>query len=329
MDFGTILKDVYRRTGYSDAPPSEVSTRISAFVNQWHRRILTMPGLEMLRNDTFTFASVANTSVYAFPQSVLKINAITQRDSDVRLHMRTLDWYRRYVPDPAQTTGIPDIWIPGGFRAVAAQPDFPAFATGKPLYAVSSSGSDTAGPKVVIESIRKGGYPYNNGTGTSLTGTSRVQIGTFSDHVEVTKFYLSAACVGFISLYDAAAAGNELARIAIGDTYSRVMYIHLYPTPSSAITYYVDYTRQILDMANATDEPLLPQDYHYLLSLGARADEYERKDDSRSDQAKRDMDAGLRNMKHALLNPPDYLVVPGVESSNRSNLGPWYPPGVW
>ena len=91
-----------------------------------------------------------------------------------------------------------------------------------------------------------------------------MQVGTLTDHIEVTKFYLSAVAAGFVTLFDAAVAGNELARIEIGKAYSRYVGIQLFPTPSAAVTYYVDYTRVIPDMVNPADEPLLPEDFHEL-----------------------------------------------------------------
>ena len=150
-----------------------------------------------------------------------------------------------------ESVGVRAEWV---FRPLLPQP---AAATG--IWAVSSSSaSDTAGPTVSIAAIRTGGFLHQP-SAQALTGTSRVQIGTQTDYIEIDKFTLSAACVGDVSLYDAVTVGNLLAVIPKGQTNARYLGIHWFPVPATALTYYVDYTRTTPDLT-ATDEPLLPQE---------------------------------------------------------------------
>lgn len=319
MTFNQIELDVFRRLNYADSPASAVKTRIDGFINQRHRRILSMPGLSRLRDDTLPLTTIANTATYAMGPAVSRIKAIFDAATNqTRLTERTLSWVR--TVDPGSNPGTPEAWIPLSLRQVQTQP---SAATG--LWAVSTSASDTQ--NVFIETVRTGGYPHQS-SATALTGTTRVQIGTLTDHIEIDKFYVSAAAAGAISLYDAAAQGNELARIPIGGTYGRYLTIRLWPTPSSAWTFSVDYTRELYDMVNATDEPLLPPDFHYLLAVGARIDEYEKLDDDRAVKAQGEWDRGIARLQNYVLNSPDYIIVPGGASQvKESNLGSWYPAG--
>lgn len=321
MNLNAIELDVTRRLNYSDVPPPAVKSRLDGFVNQRHRQILAMPGMQRLRDDSITFASVASQATYAMGPAVSRINTIYDGTTNqLKLEERTIQWLRRVDPRLA-SAGTPEAWIPLSIKQTQAQPA----TTG--LWAVSTSASDTQ--QVFVESVRTGGYG-NVSAAVTLTGTSRVQIGTLTDHISVEKFYLSTPAVGAVSLYDAVTSGNLLATIPIGSTYARYLTIQLWPTPSGVVTYTVDYTREIADMVNASDEPLLPPDFHYLLSVGVRLDEYEKLDDDRRQLMQDQWDKGIKRLQHYVINNADYLVIPGESRRPRlSNLGPGFPAGVW
>lgn len=321
MTFAQILADVYRRTNLPATPSTADATRIKAFANETHREVLTAPGLDRLRDDTLTFASVSGTKVYAIGQAVARVKDIfDQSTNQWRLRQLDLDDLRTF--DPGLTaTGSSDRWVPLGYRQVAQHPA----TTG--VWAASSSASDTT-PVVHVEGVRTGGYRTVDQSAT-LTGTSRVQLGAFTDYVEIDKFYASAVGVGTISLYDAAVAGNELARISIGFTSARYLTIQLYPTPAAAITYTVDYTREMLDLVQDSDEPFLPVDFHDLIGLGARTKEYEFRADARLSVTQQQYVKRRSDLFQWVANPPDYRPVPGRGLIGRSNLGGFYPAGIW
>lgn len=315
MNLTAILADLYRRLDYTSTPPTAVTTRLTSFVNTTHRQIVGAPGLETLRDDTLTFASVAAQALYGLPPAISRIEAITDRTTMLRVRQVSLDAIRASDPGLVQT-GPSDQYINRGFQQVQTQP---TAATG--LWIVSSSAADTT-QSIKVESVRTGGYAYSGAA--TLNGVTRVAVGTFTDHIEVVKFYASAVGAGFISLYDAAAAGNELARIPIAGTYARYVAIQLYPTPSSAITYYVDYVREIAEMANGTDEPLLPLDFHYLLVEGALIKEWTKLDDTRRRTAEQDYAKGLSVLRYFVTCPPDYLPSRNARAAERSRFGAYY-----
>lgn len=317
MNLSELLADCYRRTDQPSSPAAAVTTRLTSFLNTTHRQLLGLPGLDRQRDDTLTFASVSGQSLYGLPPAIVRVESITDRTTMLKLELRTLDDIRSSDPGLV-SSGPSDSYIMRGVQQVQTQP---TAATG--LWIVSSSASDTT-QSVKVETVRTGGYLFSGAA--TLNGTTRVQVGTFTDHVEVDKFYLSAVGVGFISLFDAAAAGNELARIPIGGTYARYQGIQLYPTPSSAITYYVDYVREIADMANATDQPLLPVDFHYLLVEGALIKEWTKANDAdRRAMAEKDYAKGLSALKYFVNCPPDLLLSRSGQMAERSRFGAYFP----
>lgn len=322
MNLLALIKDACQRCGYP-APTSPTSdanaTRMTSFINTTHRQILGTPGLESLRDDTITFSSVAGQSYYGLPPVVARIEGISDRTTLRSLWSRSLGDIR--VSDPGLTqTGPSESFIPRGWQQVAVQP-----TVASELFVKSTSAADTA-VIAYVEGIRTGGYPKT--LQVTLTGTTAVTFSaTYNDFIEVTKFYLSAAAAGIVTLTTVSGLGTELARIQIGQTYARYYGIQLYPTPSSAITIYVDYVRTIPEMSIGTDEPLLPDDFHFLLVEGALIKEWTKRDDDRRVDADRAYTKGLSALKYFVNAPADFLPFRGAFGRGRgySRFGPWFP----
>jgi hypothetical protein len=90
----------------------------------------------------------------------------------------------------------------------------------------------------------------------------------------------------------------------------------------------VDYQRPITDLVNAFDEPLLPEKFHRLLALGARAKEWDSRNDDRAIAAQRDFDRGLATLVFTVTRAA--VGTPNLRGSRRaglSTLGSWYPSG--
>lgn len=318
MNLTAILAEMYRRTNSGAAPDGTVTTRFTSFVNVTHRELLGIPGMDELRDGQITFASVASQAVYGLPPSISRIEAITDRTTQLRLRQRSLDDIRSSDPGLVQT-GPPDSWTPRGLQQVAIQPSAAA-----ELFVKSASASDTA-IIAYIEGVRTGGYP--KALNVTLTGTTAVTFSAaFADFVEVNKFYLSTAAVGVVTLTQTSGAGAELARIQIGQTYARYLGIQLYPTPTSAITYFVDYVRTTPDMSIGSDEPLLPEDFHWLLVEGALLKEWVKRDDDRRVDAERSYTRGVSHLKYFVNCPADFLPVRSGRAPERSRFGAFYPP---
>lgn len=320
MTFLEIKQDIFRRTNKPTSPETEVVTRISAFVNQRHRSLLTMPGVDQMRDSTSTFASVSGTARVALPQALTRIKAMFETTNNRRLGEKSLDWLRSV--NPQQDSGTPMYYVPKGYECVAVQP-----SDASQIWVKSSSASDVG--TVYVEGIRTGGILGSSSV--VMTGTTAVQVGSFSDWVEITKFYVSSAAVGLISLYEDSGTGAVLGQITIGRDRPYYFVVLLWPTPSSAITYTFDFTREILDMVNDTDEPYLPTDYHDLLSIGGRMDEYQKMDDSRYSTAKAEYSEKYKSFQYFIHGRASERLIPRSSSGGVgfSDLGGWYPADVY
>lgn len=319
MNYTQILQELYRRTGYSTTPAVEITARLSSFVAITQRQILTAKGLEKLRDDTITFASVANQAVYALPPAVAKIQHIQDRLNFRHLAEMSLTWLRTVDPGLMSVGGPSDVYVPRGYQPVSVQP-----SNASEIFVKSTAAGDVF--MAYLEGIRTGGYPVS--LSKQMTGVTAVSLGsTFTDILEVTKFYLSQAAIGTVTLLEDSGVGTELARIPIGQTFGRYLAIQLWPTPTSAITYHVDYTRVIPDFVNGTDEPLVPEDFHWLLVEGALIKEWGKKDDTRTRDARADFRTGVNDLRAWVNSNQDTTASLRRVPRAYSQLGPSYPSG--
>ena len=327
MTFSALLLECYRRLNFTSTPAASVTTRLSAFLNDAHRRVLTSSGMELLREGTETFSSVAGESRLNLPPNVAQVKAITDTTNHQRLRAMRLGDYRR--ADPGVTaSGTPDYYVPVGQQQVARQP---AAASG--LWVVSSANDTTK--KAYVEGFTSGGYQHvTAAAGTALTNgpVTRNQCGSSTDITSVTRFELDTVCVGLVKLFTSLTGSEELARIEPGRLSTSYFAIDLFPTPAVATPYRVDFARTMTDMA-LTDTPYLPEDFHYVLVVMACRREYAFADDKvRYEAMVFEEKEAMRAMRSFVLYPPDYRVRnddPEEGVQDGSNLGGWFPAGRW
>lgn len=314
-----MLGELYRLFHYTTTPPAAVTTRLTSYINDTQRELLTIPELRRLRDSLTTITAKANTSRSGLPPSVQRIIGITDRTNGIKLRQVTLEDLRLTDPMQAFIGSYPIRYAPAGYGEVQFQP----VATG--LWAVSSSTADTT-QTVYIESVTTGGYSYKDSK--ALSGQNRVQIGataTRTDHIEVARFYLSAVGAGYVSLYDASAGGNELARIEPGKTFARYLTVEWQPIPTVDTTLYMDFTRTIFDLVNGTDEPLIPDDFHLVVVNGAAAKECLFSSDARYGTLTTGYEAGQRDLMAFVMNDGDRVASLRPDGDRWNRLGPTFP----
>lgn len=320
MNLTGFLASMYRRFRYTTTPPSAVTIRMTDFLNETQRDLLALPGIERLRDDVMAATAPANQAFSGLPPAVARIRGITDRLNNHKLRQVPLPDLRLMDPSQNFVGGYPLRYAVVGERQVQIQP---AAATG--LWAVSSLAGDTT-QTAYLESRTTGGYGYQDSK--ALNGLTRVQIGavaTRTDHIEVDKFYLSAVAAGYISLFDAAVAGNELARIEPNNTFARYLTVAWHPIQTIDCTMYVDYTRTIYDLVNGFDEPLIPPDFHWVMLHGALMKEYEFIDDTRFAAASAIYSQGQIKLKAFVLNDGDRVASLRPLPMGWSPLGSQYP----
>jgi hypothetical protein len=285
-----------RACGHSTAASSEPRTRVKSEINSWQRRILTRPGYSrILRDSENTFTTVANQRTYGLGLAMgrlLGIQAIVDRTV---LALRDTSWLRR--AGVLSSVGTASAYIPRGWFPVQQHP-----ANASPVFIKSSSAADTT--QVVDWTVVLANLDRVTGQ-TTLTGTTAVQLGTATTIVEVSALALRTAPAGVVTVAEDSGAGAVLATLRIGQTFSRYLHVELYPTPGAALQYRIDYTREIADLVQDTDQPLLPPDFHHLLALGAEYDEWRKLSDDRMVPAKQDLELELRSLNAWVWDLPD------------------------
>ncbi len=305
MTFLELKQAVYADTGFISAPPTEVITRVGRWINEAHKRVLRDPAMSNLRQGTFSFASVASQTTYALPEVFENIDGIVQESNNVTLRLMTPASYR--LIDPGETAiGNPYYYVPLGWESIYVKPDQ---STGTGIWAESTSAADTT-QTVTIQGVRLNGDLQGEISAT-LTGTSRVALGTITDYIDVRTWNISAVAVGTIRLINTLVAGTELARIRPGAKSVQYNMIRLWPTPSAVLSYRVDGQLKVGDMIADTDIPLFPPTYHDVLADYGRMREYERTGDSRYGTAKVAYEDGSVKLREYVQFPPDYRPIAG------------------
>lgn len=319
-----MLAELYRLLHYTTAPPAATTSRLTGFLNDTQRELLTTPGIARLRDNVMPATAKANTARTALPPTVSRINAITDRLNNQKLRQVPISELRLIDPSESFIGGFPVRYAVVGQVQVQIQP---THATG--LWASSTSTADTS-QTAYVESVTTGGYPYQDSK--ALSGQNRVQIGTAAsrtDHIEVNKFYTSATIAGYVSLWNASAGGDELARIEPGNTFARYLAVEWHPIQTADVTEWVDYTRTIFDLVNGFDEPLLPDDFHQVLVIGALAKEYLFANDGRHQVAAKDYGTGVKALMSYVLNDGDRITSLRHLGIGFSRLGSMYPVERW
>lgn len=273
MNLGDISLAIYDRIGANSTPDSAVVRVVNRYINDSHRQILGMKGFSRLRRAILTTSSVAGDPLMTLPQAATAIILIVDR-----LHNRTLvpisvQDVRYRDPGLNFSSSIPDSYAILNFSAsVARQPSAAAS-----LFVVSDAALDGSGISASVEGIITGGH-YRR-VSIAMNGSTAVNISsTISTWEHITKFYVSGQAAGNITLHQTSGVGTELARVPVGRSYPRYTQVHLSSTPSDVLTYYCDVEVHVEDMVNVNDEPLLPEDFHWLLECGAMKRNYLKKE---------------------------------------------------
>ncbi len=323
VTFAEILSDTYARLLYSTSPPADVVTRIKGYVNESQQDILGRDGFSRLLHGTITFASVVGQAEYALPPSVARVLAMVDTVNMITLNQVSEQYYRQILPDPTQISSTPTAFALLGLGTVAMPP-----SAASQLWVASSSASDTT-QSLFYEVITASGYTRTGSV--VLTGTTAVTLSSaITDAVQITDLYLSAACVGVVTVYQDVLKTLPLSAIGIGDLRSYFQRIALVNTPSAILTYTLQYERDIVPLVNNTDAPVLPLRFHRALGTGARYREYEFKNDEpRRLMAKKEYDETIGQINAYVVNGQSQIYIPNRPQRAPSVLGAWFPSSPW
>ncbi len=321
--FKAIVDIALQECGYDNtAASSTPRTRMKRRVNEWHRRILRKPGYKSLLRNAFTpsFTAVSARAVYGLPMASGRILSMRETSNDRRLALMTRDELR--TVDPGLTaTGTPTHYVPRGWFPVKNQP---TAAAG--IRVDSSSAGDT-------QTIRVEYLDTNfvrRTASQTVNGITEAVVLASEDAVEITQAYLSSVAVGEVDLYFRIGSDNTtMVTFPAGSTSVKFFHVQLWPTPTATITYLLDVERELADMVQDTEEPLLPADFHDILWLGPVSNEWTLKDDARAAEVRADLEDALKSLNSYVWNLADYQPTPQPDYRPRSSrLGGWFPSGT-
>ena len=326
MNLQTLQYTVYEQLGFEVVAnvPTVVRDRVLRYLNSTQREVLTKKGIgTKLRRASMNFSTVAGSPYAVLPQSAVSIFGVTDRTNGNALDTATIAEIEMMDPHQTSTAAHPRAFAVVSFNAqVAKDPS----AAGQ-LTAVSDDAADGATKTVFVEVERTGGY--FRAASVALNGVTPVNVGP-ADSLTVSKFYIALAAggtttaAGNILLKDG--AGNEIARIPPTRSYPRYTKLQLYPIPSAVAVLHVDVELHIEDMAQASDEPYLPEDFHDILESGALKREYKKREKitlyKLEDARGRERVAEMRMFLNRNLLPQSERLM------RFSQLGPYFPPGT-
>lgn len=317
MTLSDIQTNIYDRMGYGN-PPSDTATvrRILGLINETELEIIRKRGMDKIRRRILPFSTVDGSPECVLPRAASRIYGIYDRSNQRPLSERGFTEIQNYDPGLTHSSANPEAFAIVNYSAsFARQP-----SDSSQLLIKSSAAGDTT-QTAYIEVIDSNGELKT--ASVTLTGTTAVNLGP-SDSINIVDLYLSAVAVGTVTLHEDTGAGTELARIGIGRTRANYTQLYIYPTPTAASTLYADVDIAWVPMANANDEPSIPADFHYLIGIGARIKEYEKKEKMaiRKSVIIEEWNPGMSELRLEMHRR-------GIETQERrwSQLGGYYPVG--
>lgn len=325
MNLGQIETAIYDRIGSGANADSATVRRVRRAINDAHKKILGKRGFSRLRRAVLTCSSVANSPYMVLPQAASKIIVISDRSNNRNLLPVSVQDLRYADPGVTSSGAVPNHYAIISFgAAVAAQP-----SVADSLFIISDSAVDGSGLAVTVEGITTGGYQRR--ASVTLNGLTGVNINSAITTWEfVQKFHLSGAAKGNVTLRQTSGAGTELSHIPPGHTNARYTQVHLSPTPTAAQVFYCDIELYVSDMMSPNEEPLLPDDYHWILGEMVMCREYLKKEKPQlyklSDMATRE---GMSDLKAHLASRGGVSTAGQRRSGGGgfSQLGSYFPAG--
>lgn len=316
MILSSLQAACYQRLGWGSSPVADNVTRVTQFINDTVKEVLSNHAVQKLRRMDLPLVTVDAVPTAALPQAATKIHGIRDAENRRELDEVTVGWIDARDPGRTFSSSTPLAYAVVGYsRPVVAQPENAGQLTVK-----STSASDIV-PQVAVEVITDEGYIRTSSL-TTLTGMSAVNIGP-TDTLKVTDFYLTAACVGEVYLLDS--DGNELGRIGIGATRAKSTVVEIYPTPDGVVSLIADVDIAITPLVNATDECPIPEEFQEVIIEGVRRREYEKRE-------KFDLAAAIgarfnKQLGRLILYTASLPSRDRGENVGYSQLGPYYPQG--
>lgn len=315
MILSSIQTGTYDKLGLETSPGTVIVARILRNLNLAYREIMSDPVFKLLRNRTLAVTTVANSPNCVLPQVATEIYKLVNRTNQKELDEMDLNWIRTQDPGQSQSTTTPSVYAVVGHQLPFAR----RVSASAQLYVDSTAAGDTQ--TAYVEVVTAQGYVRQ--ASVTVNGVTEAAIGP-ADTLEVIDFYLSSAAVGEVTLLQGS-GGTELSRIGIGRTRAKYTMLEIFPYTSEALTLYADCQLEITDLANATDEPFVPDDYCEAIMWGAVKREAYKREKGLTDPELERVKI-INRYKHSIAKKRGNASLDRRDAA-FSQLGPWYPAG--
>lgn len=254
----------------TDTHDSTMETLINDYINLTLNEI-NEPGWAYPKNERHhlwswlrrktTFTTVDGQTDYVLGRDIDKIALIRQTSTPALLKQYSDEEFFSITPDPTLTgEGNPRIfrlWDVSGVSTLLSAADT--------VNVVSNSGSDDGDNDLAVTV-----WGYVGGIIDSekyvLDGTNSV-VGTKTFQARDLFVSKSKQTVGTITVTEASGA-TTLVTLGPEERAPHFKVVSLYPTPSSAITMYVQFYTRIRELVNDSDVPQFDSKWHYIVVLG-------------------------------------------------------------
>lgn len=203
---------------------------------------------------------------------------------------------------------------------------------------LTSTASRTEVKRSINEHYRRLGSALGMTLGRDSTTTITMVAGTQSYSVTAQKikfirdasnsYTLREVSLGYIRDIDPGldSSGNPEV-FAIRKQTATTITVLLHPIPSAAGTLDVDISTALTALSANGDVPvLIPEDFHWLLSSGAKMDFYEKSDDqARYDRVLKQYEQGIKDLRYFLRKSHTHTFTQGERVKRPSRLSPFYP----
>lgn len=317
MTFDDVLAQVAARLNYKNGLTPDAKTRMLGYLANRHRQLVAKVGAKL--RDVVgapVLTTVSGQQLYALPANIKAIKRLYDLVNRRYIYPVNVGIVRLTNPG-GQTTNF---GLPVRFADVGYIPyQLPmSNTTGSTLLVSSTSATDNA-LSATVEYVRAGGYTTS--ASVAIASGVQTQVGSDADIVEITKFYVANTAVGTITLAEGG-SNNTISTIGPNQTFARFRGILMDPTPNANLAYTGDFTRTITDpLLNSKDEPLIDEDWQWLLVSGVLMDEHSKNENSAGYlQAQNEWEQGILDLTSDMLNIDGLVIVP-----NRGRMPKPYP----
>ncbi|MGE0630963.1 MAG: hypothetical protein AB7O96_01040 [Pseudobdellovibrionaceae bacterium] len=249
------LSEIVNNVRAEVQPASNIDSLIKKWANRAQKRFLieAKHNFSWLVLDKLTFTTNAGEGDVTLSPivDVGKTIVITDRVSPRKITVITREQFYNSVPNPTTNQGTPKVAFLSGYSPVQFQP-----SSDSQLSIVSSSTSDVTSV-VRIEGLNASGVPI--GEDVILNGTTPVS--TVNSYSRILGRSINAFLTGVLTITSNAGA---VTNAVIGPRQRQALYpkITLWPTPSTAQTFYYDAYSVVTELTGDNDFSIIPEDYH-------------------------------------------------------------------